>query len=379
MPRPKSRTSDEIAAAAVALLERDGHAALSMRSLARELGMSVMALYRYVSDRDDLERLVAEYVLSSLSSSVGEGHWTAQVVELVEQVRSAAQAHPEAIPLLLRHRHDSRSSIRWIERMLGVLAEAGFEGTGRVVAQRAIVDYLVGAIQSQHLSALSGPGTAVMAQLRDEEFPYLSQTAGIARGVSPDEEFRRGLMSVLAGLVSEWRPSADGHLIAISGLPGVGKTSVAAALVARTGAVHLSIDVVEEAILACGLPSGWQAGVAAYEAARAMAELNLRTGRRVVLDAVNDSEPARQTWRTAASVTGAALDFVHLVIADPREHERRLGGRDRGLAFVGEPTWADVQRRRAEFAAWTDDTVELDTSVRAADEVAAALAAQLGW
>ena len=57
MPRPKSRTSDEIAAAAVALLERDGHAALSMRSLARELGMSVMALYRYVSDRDDLERL----------------------------------------------------------------------------------------------------------------------------------------------------------------------------------------------------------------------------------------------------------------------------------------------------------------------------------
>jgi predicted kinase len=46
-----------------------------------------------------------------------------------------------------------------------------------------------------------------------------------------------------------------GRLIVISGLPGVGKTSVAESAAARTGAVHLSIDAVEESILACGLPS----------------------------------------------------------------------------------------------------------------------------
>ena len=169
-----------------------------------------------------------------------------------------------------------------------------------------------------------------------------------------------------------------GHLIVISGLPGVGKTSVAAIAAARTGSVHLSIDAVEESILACGLPSGWQVGVAAYEAARAMAELNLRLGRSVIVDAVSDSEEARQTWRTAATRTGARIDFVHLVIPDAREHERRLSGRDRGLVYVGEPTWTDVQRRRADYAAWTDEWVEFDAGARTADESAEALTARLG-
>ena len=59
----------------------------------------------------------------------------------------------------------------------------------------------------------------------------------------------------------------------ISGLPGVGKTSVAEITAALMGSVHLSIDVVEEAILSCGLPASWRDGVAAYEAARAAAEL----------------------------------------------------------------------------------------------------------
>lgn len=169
-----------------------------------------------------------------------------------------------------------------------------------------------------------------------------------------------------------------GHLIVISVLPGVGKTSVAELLAARMGLVRLSIDVVEDSILACGLPPGWKVGVAAYEAARAMAELNLRLGRSVVIDAVNDSEQARQTWRSAASRTGARIDFVYLMISDSQEHQRRLSDRDRGFARVGEPTWTDVQRRRADYAAWTDAVWEFDTTVLPANEVAEVLTARLG-
>ena len=118
-------------------------------------------------------------------------------------------------------------------------------------------------------------------------------------------------------------------------------------------------------------------GVAAYEATRAMAELNLRLGHCVVVDAVNDSDEARQTWRTAASTTGAALNFVHLVLSDAREHERRLLNRDRGFVHVGEPTWAEVQRRRTEYAAWSDEVLELDTFAHTADEIAEILTARL--
>ncbi|HYP74191.1 MAG TPA: hypothetical protein VEP72_08880, partial [Microbacterium sp.] len=110
---------------------------------------------------------------------------------------------------------------------------------------------------------------------------------------------------------------------------------------------------------------------------RAMAELNLRLGRSVIIDAVNDSEDARQTWRAAAARTSSRIDFVHLVVADSQEHERRLSGRDRGLAYVGEPTWAEVQRRRVGYAAWSDEVLEFDTAARTADEVADALTARL--
>ncbi|GAB3565177.1 P-loop nucleotide/nucleoside kinase family protein [Spelaeicoccus albus] len=168
-----------------------------------------------------------------------------------------------------------------------------------------------------------------------------------------------------------------GRLVVLSGLPGVGKTTIAEIVASRTGSVHLSIDEVEESILACGLPSGWKVGVAAYEATCAMAEQNLRLGHDVVVDAVNDSEEARQTWRTAASRTGSHIDFVYLVVSDVQDHERRLGGRNRGLAHVGEPSWSSVQRRRDDYAVWSHDVLNFDTAAQTADEIADTLTARL--
>ena len=108
-----------------------------------------------------------------------------------------------------------------------------------------------------------------------------------------------------------------------------------------------------------------------------MAEQNLRLGLDVVVDAVNDSEDAWQTWRTAALHTDARIEFVHLMVSDVQEHSRRLNGRDRGLAHVGEPSWSDVQRRRAGYAAWPEDVLEFDTASQTADQVADALIARL--
>src|SRR3954447_26027131 len=73
-------------------------------------------------------------------------------------------------------------------------------------------------------------------------------------------------------------------LVVVSGLPGTGKTAVAAELAARLGAVHLSVDPIEDALLGAGLPPSCETGVAAYEAARAVAEQNLALGLTVVAD-----------------------------------------------------------------------------------------------
>lgn len=153
----------------------------------------------------------------------------------------------------------------------------------------------------------------------------------------------------------------DGSLIVVSGLPGVGKTAVAAAVATRLNGVHLSVDPVEDAMLRCDLPAGWNVGVAAYEAVRTMVEANLALGRVVVVDAVNDSEAARDTWRDAARNTKAALTFAVLTCSDVDEHRRRLEGRTREFSRLPEPSWSQVLNRSRDYVSWTGEHLVVDT------------------
>lgn len=150
-------------------------------------------------------------------------------------------------------------------------------------------------------------------------------------------------------------------LVVVSGLPGTGKTALAGALATHLGAVHLSIDVAEEALLAAGLPRDWATGVAAYEVTGALAALNLELGSIVIVDAVNDSEAARATWRVAAGRGSAALHFLVTICSDDAEHRKRLAGRSRPFTNVREPSWEEVQRRAEQYEPWQDPHTILDT------------------
>ncbi|WP_437730085.1 TetR/AcrR family transcriptional regulator [Sorangium sp. So ce1335] len=204
MPRPRSLSHRGIAVAALAVIDREGLAALSMRAVASELGMSTMALYRYVNDREQLERLVVDLVLSAVDVEVpSRGSWIERVTILVGRVRDAIRAHPSVVPLTLAHRHSSEGVRRFGEVLLAVLTEAGFAGAQRVIAFRSLLSYVIGALQAEHLGPLSGTGTAQLAELSEAEYPFLSTTARDARCVPPDREFFGGLAIVLRGLQAD--------------------------------------------------------------------------------------------------------------------------------------------------------------------------------
>jgi AcrR family transcriptional regulator len=203
MPRPRSLTETDIAVAALAVLDRDGLGGLSMRAVGAELGMATMSLYRYVTDREQLEGLVVEHVLGGVDlTPPRRGPWTRQLAVLLDRVRDAVARHPEVVPLTMTHRHSVPGSVRLGEALLGVLTPAGFAGEQRVIALRCLLSYLTGAIQLEHLGPLSGTGTEALAALPPGEFPLLARTARHARRVSAADEFRRGLDVLLAGLAA---------------------------------------------------------------------------------------------------------------------------------------------------------------------------------
>ena len=200
MPRPRSLTTHQIAAAALAVIDRDGLDVLSMRAVARQLGIGAMTLYRYVSDRDQLEEMVVDLVLGAVDISPPRGSAGRKLAVLADRVRVAVSEHPAVVPLLLIHRHRALSSLRWGEAVLTVLAGDGFTGKRRVIAFRAVLGYVFGALQVEHFSPLSGMGTRALAALSAEEFPVLSETAARARTVAPEDEFRQGFAILLRGL-----------------------------------------------------------------------------------------------------------------------------------------------------------------------------------
>lgn len=202
MPRPRSLTPDQLARAALAVLDRDGLAGLSMRTVAAELGKSTMAVYRYVEDREELERLVVEQVLSRVELTAPDPAlpWRERITDLVGRLRNTVDAHPEVIPLTMAHRHRSPTVLRWSEAVLAILGEAGVKGEARVLALRGLLSYFIGAIQLEHLGPLSGKGTTSIAELPESEYPLMAGTAREARRITPEDEFFGGLRLLLAGI-----------------------------------------------------------------------------------------------------------------------------------------------------------------------------------
>jgi predicted kinase len=154
-------------------------------------------------------------------------------------------------------------------------------------------------------------------------------------------------------------------LISLSGLPGVGKTTIARELARQIGAVHLSIDTIEQAIRSCigGDDDRYRA---AYRAALELARDNLRLGRTVITDCVNPIAMSRDAWRDMARSESVPLTEVEIVCSDAAELHSRCNTRVIGRT----PQWQHVARA---YQPWTRDRVVIDTAARDVAECVAAL------
>lgn len=148
-------------------------------------------------------------------------------------------------------------------------------------------------------------------------------------------------------------------LISFSGLPGVGKTTVARALAREISAACIRVDSIETALKNCSLQID-PAEDAGYLAAVAVAKDNLALGVNVVADTVNPVELTRRWWSDVAGACRARLLNVEIVCSDQTEHRRRIEARRSDIIGLDLPDWKHVQSR--DYEEWASPRVVLDTS-----------------
>lgn len=103
MTRPRGRpargqgvTRDAILDAALGLLDEDGDAGLTMRSLAARLGVTPMSLYHHVTDRAGLLRALADRLYGGVLQGVDEADGPVDGIRmLLTRYHDAVAAHPQ--------------------------------------------------------------------------------------------------------------------------------------------------------------------------------------------------------------------------------------------------------------------------------------------
>ncbi len=149
-------------------------------------------------------------------------------------------------------------------------------------------------------------------------------------------------------------------LVIFSGLPGVGKTTIAKALAAKIHAVYLRVDTIEQA-LGRSMLQIKDTEDAGYEIAYALAADHLRLNHIVVADSVNSIELTRHDWRNIAHYNDAIAIEIEVICSDRDEHRRRIEKRVADIQNHVLPTWDDVLER--EYEPRHDERVILDTSI----------------
>ncbi len=115
----------QVLAAGVALADREGLAALSMRHLSAELGVVPMALYKHVTDKDDLVAGMIDLVVAGYATPPPGLDWREGVRQRVLAARDALLEHPWLRPAIETATERTPAVLAHMDAVAGELAAGG--------------------------------------------------------------------------------------------------------------------------------------------------------------------------------------------------------------------------------------------------------------
>jgi AcrR family transcriptional regulator len=140
-----SISRDQVVTAATKIVKAGGYEAMTIRSLATDLGVAPMSLYRHVRDKDDILDEVVDRLLARVwRPAVSEHDWEEWVSEAADKLRRFLVAQPAALHVYLQHPVVSPAAISRMNAMMDVLRRALPDEDAARRAYAAIHTYTVG-------------------------------------------------------------------------------------------------------------------------------------------------------------------------------------------------------------------------------------------
>jgi AcrR family transcriptional regulator len=218
-PRPEPRRRapgvDQYVAAALAVADAEGLAAVSMRRVAGDLGSGTATLYRYITNRDELVDLMVDAAQGEDPLPEPARDWRADLAAVAHALRATLLRHPWLAGELAGRPSLGPNSLRRSESALRAAVALTPDITLASQALGAVHAYVLGSVATQQAVRRAEQRTGLTeeqwqrsvapysrAVLAAGEHPMLARRVLEAEELDPDVEFAFGLECVLDGLAA---------------------------------------------------------------------------------------------------------------------------------------------------------------------------------
>jgi len=204
-------TRERVLRAAVALADRDGIAALSMRKLGQELGVEAMSLYNHVANKQEILDGVVDLIVAEIDAPIDGGHWKTALRSRILSARQMLLRHPWASAVIVSRVNITPTMMKYMDTMGGILLGGGFSVDLMHHAFHVLGSRILGFTQELYddseAMADNPDVAAVMLQQMAADFPNMTALATqvthegpqVGTGCDTQFEFEFGLDLILDG------------------------------------------------------------------------------------------------------------------------------------------------------------------------------------
>jgi AcrR family transcriptional regulator len=207
MPSRTPLNRERVLRAAVALADEHGIDALSMRRLARTVGVEAMSLYNHVANKDDILAGMVELVVGEVDLAADEPDWKAATRRRAISAHEVFLRHPWACSFWVSGQEVGPAQLGYADALLRGLREGGFSNELSYHGFHALQSHVSGftlyvlsfRFDKEELKELAA---AFLREFPAEEYPDLAEH--IRQHMEPSDEHQRafefGLDLILDGL-----------------------------------------------------------------------------------------------------------------------------------------------------------------------------------